>query len=294
MPDRSELIRLQDGRMVGIHTATTDGAGKTVVFCHGTPGSGALDPDPDVTSQHAITLLGIDRPGYGDSDPLPTDTWQTVALAAQDIAEVLEQVQPGPVGVVGWSAGGWVALALAAIRPDLVERVAVIGTPAPHPNVPWIPGDIWQHLEELRGKPPEVVHEEIGDRLLPYALDAAGSFNPLGLLGIGSGDDDRPDIPGAFGSLAGMFLTAFRQRSAGLVADIAGQTLQPWGFSCADVQAETLLLFGAKDPIADELHARWWLEHLPNARAEILPDAGHLLILNCWDRVLSYLTSSGD
>jgi pimeloyl-ACP methyl ester carboxylesterase len=61
----------------------------------------------------------------------------------------------------------------------------------------------------------------------------------------------------------------------------------------AGVMAKTLLLFGQRDPLAPGRHARWWLNHLPQARMEISPSAGHLLILDRWERTLPHLAPRG-
>ena len=45
-------------------------------------------------------------------------------------------------GVVGWSAGGPHALALAAVAPDRVGRVALVGSMPPPDGVDELPGDV--------------------------------------------------------------------------------------------------------------------------------------------------------
>ena len=108
---------LESGRRVAVHFARTralwpaaDGeAGREhrlVVFCHCAPGAGLFDPDPVQTHARKVTLLAVDRPGYGRSDPVAAGEWATVASAADDIATVLDALGAGRVGVVGWSAGG--------------------------------------------------------------------------------------------------------------------------------------------------------------------------------------------
>ena len=86
-----------------------------------------------------------------------------------------------------------------------------------------------------------------------------------------------------------MLRAAFAQGARGLAADIAGYCLQPWGFQSEVVRAETLLLYGARDPLAEPRHGRWWESRLPDARLEIVPGAGHLLVIPMWARVLSHL-----
>jgi pimeloyl-ACP methyl ester carboxylesterase len=52
----------------------------------------------------------------------------TTELMADDTVALLEQLDTGPVHLVGWSAGGTVALRLALHRPDLVRKLVLIGT----------------------------------------------------------------------------------------------------------------------------------------------------------------------
>ena len=54
-----------------------------------------------------------------------------------------------------------------------------------------------------------------------------------------------------------------------------------------------LLLYGTRDPAIGSRHATWWQRHLPSARVEMSPGAGHLLIIPMWHRVLSFLAPTG-
>jgi pimeloyl-ACP methyl ester carboxylesterase len=286
---------LDSGRRVAVHLTNTralwPGAEDEhlVVFCHGAPGTGLFDPDPAETAARNVTLLAVDRPGYGRSDPIQSGRWSTVGCAADDIAAVLDSLGVGRVGVVGWSAGGRVALALAARRPDLVERVVVAATPAPDEEVPWIDSEQRAELDRLRGLPPERAHAELA-RVLDCQLPADPfSEDALWLLAAGVADEPALGDPDARNRLGHMLRAAFAQGAAGLAADIAGYCLQPWGFEPAEVQAETLLLYGARDPLAGPEHGSWWEERLPDARLELAPRCGHLLLLPEWSRALAHL-----
>jgi pimeloyl-ACP methyl ester carboxylesterase len=292
-PVDTDHVTLGDGRRVAVHRLA-DGTGEqTVVPRHAAPGAGSFDPEPEQTGERGVTLLGVDRPGYGGSAPVTGDRWASVALAADDLAEVLDRRGSGPVGVAGWSAGGRVALALAARRPDLVERVAVVATPAPDEAVPWIPPENKAMLDQLRGQPPAVVHQQLTEVFAAVVPTDPAAPEALDLLGAGPPDEAALARPGARARLAGMLEAAFCQGATGLAADIAGYTLQPWGFDPGVVEAATLLLYGAEDAGVGPQHGRWWHEELPDARLEVVPGAGHLLVIPMWHRVLSHLVPEG-
>jgi len=280
------------GRRVAVHRVAR-GDGRSIVLCHAAPGSGSFDPDPEQTAARRITLLAPDRPGYGGSEPPAAGNWSTVGAAADDIAALLDRAAGGPFGVAGWSAGGRVALALAARRPDLVDRVVVLATPAPNEHVQWIPPEQNAGLEALRGLPADQVHAALVEQMAPLVEAGVHGDEALEVLAASAADQQTLARPGARERLRAMLRSAYGQGAVGMVADIAGYGLQAWGFEPADVRAKTLLLYGADDPVVGPRHGRWWQQHLPNARLEVVPDAGHLLILPMWGRVLSFLAPRG-
>jgi pimeloyl-ACP methyl ester carboxylesterase len=284
-----EMVLRDGGRRVAVHRLAHGDTDRTLVLCHIAPGSATFDPQPEQTRARRVTLLAVDRPGYGQSDPMPDAEWASVSSAADDVAAMLDRTVHRPVGVAGWSAGGRVALALAARRPDLVDRVVVLATPAPNDQVPWIPPEQQTVLESLRGRTPDAVRAVLSEQLGQLIPDKASAADSLSLLGASDADSTVLATPGARARLIEMLQAAFAQGIVGLASDMAGYCLQPWGFEPEAVQAKTLLLYGSRDPIAGPQHGRWWQKHLPNTRLEVVPDAGHLLIVTMWQRVLTHL-----
>ena len=282
-----ERIRLRAGRTVALHRIA-EGDGPTVVFNHAAPGSGAFDPDPAESAGRGITLLAVDRPGYGDSEALEGE-FSTVDRAADDLAEVLDGLATGPVGVAGWSAGGRVALALAARRPDLVHRVCVVATPAPDEEVPWYPDEIRPGLEQMRGLPADQVQEILKEQMGGMLPADPRAKEALALVGAGDADAGVLSQEGVAARLGEMLAGAFRQGIGGMTTDIAGYALQPWGFEPSDVRRKTLLLYGGADQGVPSRHGRWWQSLLPDARLELVPGAGHLVVVPMWGRALSFL-----
>ncbi len=287
--DQPEQYKLKSGRQVAVHRLANGSGQRTIVFCHPAPGAGNLDPNPIETIKRQVTLIAVDRPGYGSSEPVTGGQWSSVPNVADDLAEVIQALHAGPVGVVGWSAGGRVALALAARWPDLVDRAVIIATPAPDEAVSWIAAEQKQALEAMRGLPADEVHQSLAElitQMLPRYTSKAAA---LSLLGRSPADDRALAFPGAADRIAAMLQAAFAQGVTGLAADIAGYSLQPWGFEPGDVRARTLCLYGTEDPGAGARHGAWWQKHLHQARLEMVPGAGHLLVIPMWQRVLAHL-----
>jgi pimeloyl-ACP methyl ester carboxylesterase len=287
---RLERVEIS-GRAVATHMLA-EGPATTIVFAHAAPGSGAFDPDPPETARRGVNLLAPDRAGYGHSDRLSSGQWATVDRAADDIAEILGRRRVQRASLCGWSAGGRVVLALAARHPDLVERVAVVATPAPNDQVPWIPPEINAGVEALRGEPAEVVHAALTGQMSPMVPADPRAAEAIGLVGGSPADQSVLETAGVRESLGDMLADAFRQGGVGMVADVAGYTLRPWGFEPGDVRARTLLLYGRDDPAIGPAHGSWWQKQLPDARLETAPGLGHLLIIPMWKRVLSFLAPS--
>jgi pimeloyl-ACP methyl ester carboxylesterase len=123
----SARLSVGDDRHVGFAVwGDSDPTAPTIVHCHGTPGgrlAGYQTP-----AESGVRHVALDRPGFGLSDPLPS---RTVGDHAADVTSVLDHLGIGRFAAFGWSGGGPHALALGALMPDRVARVAVIGCPAP-------------------------------------------------------------------------------------------------------------------------------------------------------------------
>lgn len=73
------------------------------------------------------TVIAIDGPGFGDSDPMRAPA--TIADCAAAALEVLRHLHVEPVDWVGNAWGGHVGIALAAAHPDVVRSLVAIGAP---------------------------------------------------------------------------------------------------------------------------------------------------------------------
>lgn len=183
---------LPDGRTLAL-AGYGDPAGPPVALLPCAPGSRLLDPDPAATAAAGVRLLGVDRPGYGASDPLPPGAVPTAGGLADDVA-ARTALGAGPGGVIGWSGGARVALAPAARLDGMlaeafrqgpagiaVDLVSGIVQPAG-----FAPGDVVAPVTVSAGADDGIVPPEHADRWadrLPAAtvrvVPAAGHLLPL-------------------------------------------------------------------------------------------------------------------
>lgn len=299
MADR--LVALRDGRRLGVTAFGDPVAQRIVVFCHPAPGAGGFDPDPPVTSSWGVHVVSPDRPGYGSSTPLPDARRPTIARWADDLAEYVEFVvelarETGvapvhQVGVVGWSAGGRVALALAARHPGLVDRVAVVASPAPDAAVRWIPPELAQLTADLRELPLPAAKQRLRATLQAQVpKDVAG----VDLLAQGEADLALLERPGLRGRLQRMQQHAYDQGTIGFADDLLASADEDWGFDLEAVRAPVLLVYGARDTVVPSAHGRWYRAQLRRASATltVVPRAGHLVIAPAWERILQHVDPS--
>lgn len=296
MADR--LVGLRDGRRLGLTAFGDPVAERIVLFCHPAPGAGGFDPDPPVTSSWGVHMVSVDRPGYGVSTPLPDERRPSIPRWADDLAEYIEFVieqarETGRtplhrVGVVGWSAGGRIALAIAARHPGLVDRVSIVATPAPDAAVRWIPEEFARVNAELVQLPVPDAKHRLREMLRAQVPDGVADVD---LLARGEADLELLERPGLRGRLQRMLAHAYDQGTVGLADDLLSYASDDWGFDLDAVRAPVQLVYGAKDPVVSSAHGRWYRKHLPNAAPHltVVPRAGHLVIAPAWERILQHV-----
>jgi pimeloyl-ACP methyl ester carboxylesterase len=273
-----------DGRTVAV-AETGDPAGRAVALAHAAPGSRLLDPDPAATRAAGVRLISVDRPGYGGSTPVADGVAPTIPSHADDIAAALAALGVSDVAAVGWSAGGRVALALAARHPDLVRAAAVVATPAPQEAVPWIPAEHLALLDQLQADPGQATAALAEVFAEMAAMPPAAAVS---LVGGGSADEVALAAdPARQARLEAMLAEAMTQGAVGMAADIVSYTVVPWGFDLAAVGAPTTAFYGAEDESVPPAHGEWYAGQVPGAGLRVVPAIGHLVALTRWADVLA-------
>jgi pimeloyl-ACP methyl ester carboxylesterase len=120
----------------GVVTYTDVGRGPALVALHGCPGSvrdwrwlgAALEPH--------LRLIRLDLPGFGET-PLEVFPDPSFEGRARFVLDVLADLDVQRFAVMGHSAGGPLALELAAVSPDRVTGLVLLGAPGLRPHLPF-------------------------------------------------------------------------------------------------------------------------------------------------------------
>jgi pimeloyl-ACP methyl ester carboxylesterase len=270
-----QQIQTPDGRTLDVYT-DGPGSARVLLFHDGTPGAGLQSPDFVRTlAEHDLRYVSFSRPGYGGSTRRPG---RSVADVVDDAVVVLDHVGAGHCYALGWSGGGPHTLACAALLQDRVTAVAVVGSAAPYGA---------DGLDFLAGMGDENI-EEFGAAL--EGPDALEAFQRAWLPSLGS--VTGPDIADALGDLvAPVDQAALTGELSDTIAATIRQGLsqglwgwhdddlaftRPWGFDLAGIRVPVSLWQGEQDRMVPFAHGVWLAAHIPNVRAHLLPEHGHL------------------
>ena len=97
--------------------------GPPIVFVHGTRLSRAMWRPQMDDLRDTYRVIAVDLPGHGALADRPF----TIATAGDEVARAIEVAAGGHAVVVGLSLGGYVAMDLAARRPELVRALVLSG-----------------------------------------------------------------------------------------------------------------------------------------------------------------------
>ncbi len=253
-------VELATGAMAGLSALGDPLADRLVLLCHATPGASGFDPDPLVTATWGAHILTLDRPGYGATEPA---RWFSGASWADDVAAYLRRAEAtadrissadfGSIGVIGWREGGHFAAMLAAQHPQLVDRLAFVGTPR------------------------------------PSALRDVTSTDPASLLDSGRFSTPRAeaDGPAYRRRVERMLNDAGLHGTAGIESDFAAFAADDVDYST--ITAGTMYVYGARDDLATICDANWFAENAPHLTVHRSEAGGRDLISVEWARILAHV-----
>ncbi len=104
---------------------TVEGEGKLVVFLHGFLESSTMWKQLNLNQWNAKKVF-IDLPGHGKSKEIDSDS-PSIAFMTNKVNEIVASFSENEVYVIGHSMGGYVAIELAKINPQ-VEKVILLNS----------------------------------------------------------------------------------------------------------------------------------------------------------------------
>jgi pimeloyl-ACP methyl ester carboxylesterase len=281
-------IRLADGRTLHAYDTDADGIASSpgapgsavaVFWLHGSPNIGS-PPEPLFAAAEANGLrwVSYDRPGYGGSGPYDG---RTVASAAADVAAIADALGIGRFAVLGHSGGGPHALACAALLPERVIAAVSVSGPAP------VDAD---GLDWFAGWSPGIAAENRAAAGGRTALEAYWAGAEPEDMGAFFTEVDLAALGGSWSWLADVAGQAMQQGNEGFLEDtLAGA--QPWGFGPDSIRVPVLIMHGARDKMVPCRHSEWLAARCPAAELRIVPDAGHITVLDSASEALAWLAA---
>ncbi|HEX3806294.1 MAG TPA: alpha/beta hydrolase [Gaiellaceae bacterium] len=232
-----------------------DPNGIPVVYLHG-GGDSRLSrhPDDSIARRLGVRVLAYERSG-------PAVRRSSLRAWAEEAAPAIPVER---FGVVGWSAGGPHALALAAVAPERVTRVVLVGSMPPPDLVHRLSPDVRQAMRLARVAP----------RAAARALERWGR-QPT--PPTGSVETDEAYARGRAES--------FRDGGLWLARELA-YLGRPWGFELGQIEQPVTLWWGEADPVCPPPIAHAYLERLRNAELRLVDD-NHQLLFGRWAEILA-------
>jgi pimeloyl-ACP methyl ester carboxylesterase len=287
--DRSALVQADDGVLLAVEEIGPARAPLTIVFVHGYTLSMACWAfqrralAADVTKANGsgprARLVFYDQRGHGASGRGSAKN-STIEQLARDLATVLEvRVPRGPVVLVGHSMGGMTIMGLAALHPELfgskVVGAALLSTSSGNlANLNFGLPDLLTRFRAavfpvaawtMRRRP------AIAERTRRLAAGIVSAATRS--LSFASSDVDPALAHYVDAMIAGTpvdVIAEFYPALAGL--DHTG-SLKPLR------EVPTLVLTGEKDTLIPKEHSERLVELLPDAELVVVPEAGHMVLL---------------
>jgi 2-hydroxy-6-oxonona-2,4-dienedioate hydrolase len=240
----------------GIRTRVLEaGSGPALVMIHGTGGHlEAYARNVRSLAEHFHVVL-YDMVGHGYSDK--PDVPYTIDILSDHLIGVMDALNINHTHLSGESLGGWVAAWTAAHHPQRIDRI-VLNTPGNITNKPEVMATVRDSsLKAVR----DASTESVRARVAWLFYDKQQVTDELVALRL-----QIYSQPG------------FEQAMRNIVAVQDWEYREPYAWSpqwCGRIEAPTLLLWTDHDPTGTVEEAELLRSWIPDARIELIEDAGH-------------------
>ena len=229
-----------------------------LIFIHGAGGTHLHWP-PQVRRILNQRILALDLPGHGKSAGIGS---QSISDYASQIVEFLDAARMNAAVFIGHSMGSAIALTLALDHPKRVLGLGLVGSGA-----------------RLRVNP-QILESTTSDLLFPHAIklindaEFSANVNPrLKELAARQMSETRPAV------IHGDFLACDE-------FDVMSRL--------AEISKPALILCGAEDVLTPVKYSEFLHNHIANSRLIVVPDAGHMVMLEAPQTVADEIGAFAD
>ncbi|MGW1990689.1 alpha/beta fold hydrolase [Embleya sp. NPDC001921] len=245
------------------------------MMIHGLGGSSLNWTELAAELRSDLSVEMIDLPGFGYSPP-PRNGDYSISAHCRAVEGAILSLRKGPVHVFGNSMGGAVATRLAARRPDLVRTLTLIS-----PALPDLRVRTSVLPTAMLGVP------GVGRALLRLSRNMTPEQRTRMSIAMMYGN---PDTVGekAFADAAAEYrrrlelpymMDAFSHSTRSVIGAYLERGERALWRQAADVRASTLLVYGRRDKLVDARMAKRATETFQDARLLVVPDSGHVAML---------------
>jgi pimeloyl-ACP methyl ester carboxylesterase len=224
------------------------GSGPAIVLVHGFPLDGAMWSGVARALAPKFRVFKPDLPGRGNTDAAAPGSIAGYA----DFVEALVAELPPPVGIAGFSFGGYISLELMKRRPEKIRALALVDTRAAADD------------EAGRAKRDETIAAVQANGVRPVVESMPAKLLSPAALG-------RPDL------LERVQRMISRQKPETLAADLVAMRDRPDSVEFLPrVAVPTLVVVGEQDALTPPADSEALAAAIPGARLVRIPGAGHL------------------
>jgi pimeloyl-ACP methyl ester carboxylesterase len=245
-----------------MHVERFGHGGTAVILIHGFPTSSFLwrNIAPAITDA-GHTAYAVDMFGHGESDR-PFDSDFGIASQAEYLDAAMTALRVARGVLVGVDIGGNVALRLAATRPERVEKLVLINTPA---------------FDELPGKDITQVQRNTAKFAVRTTRGILGAAPLIEAVLKASVADPEKHMPT---KLIARYLAPFVGKDGTnhlltLASSISAEDMED--IEMRDVHVPTLILWGEEDTFVDSKIGDKLANELPDGRLVKMPGVARLL-----------------
>ena len=286
----SHRLQLADGRRLGF-VEYGDPQGLPVLLFPGLPGSRLQGhPDRSIAAALGVHLIGVDRPGYGLSDYQPG---RVLVDWPDDVLALADHMGLERFSVLSISGGGAYAAVCAWKIPDRVAAVSMVSAMGPADT-----REALDNMPVLNRLMLSLAKWSEGLVSVPAAAFVAlARYRPAWFLAVVNAHLPEVDLrayqrPEIYALLREDIAEAFRSGGKGAIRDMVLMT-KPWGFELGEIRIPVQLWHGEQDATVPVTIGRALAAALPHCQARFVSDAGHFLVTDRWQQILTELVHAG-